>query len=100
MMIKHALQIILLTSLPTSAICAQRVSIYIDQTFLVTGKDKPKIRIAATSDVTGKYDVHIGVISPKGKILEFPNWNTKFKPWLKNITIRKGFQWARSIFLG
>ncbi len=37
-------------------------------------------------------DVHVALVSPSGEIYEFPNWNTKLKPWLPHFTIRSGLK--------
>lgn len=69
-----------------------RISISVDQVILISGESAPKISVAATNDVIGNYDVHIGVISPEGTIYEYPDWNTNLKPWLKNFEFPTGFQ--------
>lgn len=41
-------------------------------------------------------DVHIAIVTPEGAILEFPDWNGAFTPFMANVFLPSGFSMSKT----
>lgn len=72
MIIRLTTKALPLLLVPGLIIAGPRVSISIDQRVLVSGETKPRISVAATNDVAGYYDVHMGSSVPTERSMNIP----------------------------
>lgn len=70
------------------------IGIYLNQSYFAPGQGTPQLSVSAFNTETPiMVDVHVGVIAQDGTIYEYPDWNTKLKPWLSSISLPQNFNY-------
>lgn len=68
------------------------ISVYTDKTSYVKGEDTLVMSVSGFNNGQPvNVDVHVAVLPPGGGILEIPDWNTDFRPFLSNVRLQDGF---------
>ena len=64
------------------------VGVFVDKSFVEPGGDVPALSISGFNDgAATPVDVHFGLIAPDGTVYEYPDWNTRLRPWLPSFTL-------------
>ncbi len=77
------------------------IGIFVNNNFYVPGSG-----VSVPVSVTGEgddnvdviVDVHLGLIAPDGTIYEYPDGNTKLRPWLSSFRVPAGFKYGPQAF--
>ena len=86
--------VMLLVGLPINAFAQSGIGIYLDRNYFAPGQGAPQLSISAfNSETPVTVDVHVGVIAENGTIYEYPDWNTRLKPWLSGVSLPQTFNY-------